>query len=228
MPTRMLLFALFAVGCAAPVRTPTPAAGLDSGALNGAEPGERFFLIIFSSEQPVPLPAHTHTWAVAVRRTDRLEAHTISWLPATLRVEPLRFCVEPGVNLDLSASLATAARDGQGVVMWGPYEVRPSLYRRFLAQKAFLESGRVGYQCADAVGEAGRTGGGCNCFHAISDMDPIYGRARYPLLNYGFGAGTNLVARLHEHTGITEPGRTHDELLGPLGLCGIERRSYRR
>ena len=36
------------------------------------------------------------------------------------------------------------------------YEGRPRFYRRFVVQKQFLESGTVGYQCVDNVGEAAR------------------------------------------------------------------------
>jgi hypothetical protein len=101
-----------------------------------------------------------------------LEAHTISWLPATLDIRPLRLSVEPGVNLDLHETIAYALSNGERVSVWGPYECRPSFYRRFRAQKDFIESGRVGYQCEDNFGEAARTGDGCDCIHAVSDLDP--------------------------------------------------------
>ena len=38
---------------------------------------------------------------------------------------------------------------------------------------------------SDSRGEAARTGDGCDCIHAVTDMDPAYPRAGYPLLLYG-------------------------------------------
>jgi hypothetical protein len=67
------------------------------------------------------------------------------------------------------------------------------LYRRFLVQREFVESGRVGYQCITTVGEAAREGNGCNCIHAITDLDPHFGRTRYPLIFYGKPASMRLV-----------------------------------
>ena len=83
-----------------------------------------------------------------------LEAHTISWLPATLDIQPLRFPVEPGVNLGLHESLRYALDNHEWVSLWGPYECRPSFFRRFLIHKGFLDSGRIGYQCCDDCVEA--------------------------------------------------------------------------
>ncbi len=100
--------ALLASGCGLfAVRPPTPAAQIDSAALNDAAPGERFYVLVFASQSVPRTPAYAHTWATVVRAVDRPggrpapEAHTISWLPATLDIRPLRPRVEPGVNLGL-------------------------------------------------------------------------------------------------------------------------------
>jgi hypothetical protein len=115
--------------------------------------------------------------------------------------------------------------------MWGPYECRPSFYRRFLIQKEFIEGGRVGYQAIDTVGEAGRTGRGCDCIHAITDMDPEYGRENYPLIWYGDPASEHIVNRLHEEGSLLRPEVEHDWLIEALGLCGygiVRRRHHDR
>ncbi len=102
--------------------------------------------------------------------------------------------------------------------MWGPYEVRPELARRFAVQKAFMESGRVGYQAVDTVGEAARTGDGCNCIHSMTDMDPLFDRRQYPLTYFGESASNNIVRQLHERPLIVCPGADHSWLLPLLGL----------
>ena len=57
-------------------------------------------------------------------------------------------------------TIANCLRTGQEIAVWGPYEVWHGAYYRFMVQKEFMESGRVGYQCIDTWGEAGRTGDG--------------------------------------------------------------------
>lgn len=227
---------LLATGCGlTAVRPPTPAAQLDSAALDDAAPDERFYAIVLASQRGPRRPAYSHTWAVVVRAVARpgpclsLEAHTISWLPATLVIRPLRLAVEPGVNLGLHDSIRYVLDNGERVSMWGPYECRPSFYRRFLVQKEFIESGRVGYQCCDNCGESARTGNGCDCIHAISDMDPRYGRASYPLIWYGDPAAERIVNRFHEEGSLLHPEVEHDWLIESLGLNDypIVRRRYR-
>src|SRR6516162_290722 len=89
------------------VRPPTPAAHLDSATLNYASPGERCYALIFASQTVPRRPA---------------EAHTISWVPATLDIQPLCLCVEQGVNLNLYDAIRYAQSNGERVSMWGPYE----------------------------------------------------------------------------------------------------------
>ena len=86
------------------------------------------------------------------------------------------------------------------------------------ARKAFLEGGRVGYQCVDTAGEAARTGGGYNCIHAVSDMDPAYDPARYPLLAYGIPASRRLTHEAARRGAFADPWVTHDWLIPRLGL----------
>ncbi len=225
--------ALLAGGCGLfAVRPATPATRLDNATLGGAGPGERFYALIFAAQSVPRRPAYSHTWATVVRAVERpgaapaLEADTISWLPATLDIRPLRLWVEPGTNLGLHETIAYARGNGERVSLWGPYECQPSFYRRFLVQKAFLESGRVGYQCDDNCGEAARTGNGCDCIHAISDMDPQYGRANYPLIWFGDSASEHLAIRFRESGSLISPEVEHDWLLDALRLSdyGLVRR----
>ena len=228
--------ALLASGCGLrAVRPPTPAAHIDRSALNYAEPGERFYVIVFASQSVPRLPAYSHTWATVVRTVDQAdgppclaEQHTISWLPASLDIQPLYLHPVPPVNLGLHETVAYAQSNGERVSMWGPYECRPSFFHRFLIQKAFLESGAIGYQGDDNNGEAARTGDGCCCIHAITDMDPEYGRANYPLVWYGDPASEHIVDRFAERGSLLHPEVEHDWLIEALGLESyrIVRRHY--
>jgi hypothetical protein len=235
----VLLLALVSnCGCAVLAKkSPTPAARLDAEALARVPPtpGVRYYVLFFGSEDRIRRPAYTHTWATLVRATDvpgcepKLEVHTISWLPAKLDISPLNFRVEPETNVELHDTIRNSLRTRQDIAMWGPYEVWRGFGHRFIVQKDFLESGAIGYQCIDVVGEAARTGCGCDCIHAISDMDPKFPRWRYPLAFYGQPATANLVRRvMHAPVTIGAPA-THDWLIPRLGLTEypIERRQYR-
>jgi hypothetical protein len=234
-----LLAVLLGCGCALTAKkTPTPAARINSAELlqTPAVPGERWYVLLFGSQDRTRRPAYTHTWATLVRAVETpgcaepaLEVHTISWLPTKLDIDALNFKVEPGANVDLHGTIANALRTRQEIAMWGPYEIWHGAARRFLVQKAFLDTGEVGYQCIDTVGEAARYGTGCDCIHAITDMDPMYPRGRYPLAFYGQPATANLVRRImHGPVTIGAPD-THDWLVPRLGLTAypIERRTYR-
>src|SRR5205823_7651151 len=131
---------------------------------------------------------------------------------------PLRLYPEPGANVPLLATLDWAVKNRERLSEWGPYECRPSLYHRFLVQKDFIESGTVGYQCVDNIGESARTGDGCDCIHAITDMDSLFSRANYPLIWFGEDAIANIVERLHDRDWVIHPEVIHTWLNEPLGL----------
>lgn len=216
------------------VRPPTPASGLDTFALRHKQPNERFYVIVFASQSTPRRPTYSHTWATVIRTEDRpgqpplIEHHTISWLPASLVIRPLRFAVEPAVNLGVHESIENALKERQRVSLWGPYETHASFYRRFLVQKEFLDSGNIGYQCVDQVGESARTGDGCCCIHAITDMDPTYDRTNFPLIWFGDSASEHLANRIHKGTTLIHPEADHSWLLAALGLDAypIRRRYY--
>jgi hypothetical protein len=235
----LVLAMLAAAGCSfLAKKTPTPAADLDKDELarRPAPPGERYYLALFGSINSAKQPKHSHTWATMARvkqvpgqARPEIEVKTISWMPATLAIRPASMRVEPGVNLNLPDSVRAMKQDGQTIEMWGPYEVWHGFWERFSVQQAFLESGTIGYQCTDTIGEAARLGNGCDCIHAISDMDPAFPRWRYPLTWYGPSATENLVRRIMRAPVTIDARRTHDWLLEPLNLtdCDIVRRQYR-
>lgn len=228
--------ALLVAGCAlTAVRPPTPAATLNVDRNEAPPCGERCFVLIWASQRVPRTARYSHTFVTVVRAAARvpgsveiLEVHTISWLPATLDIRPLAVRPEPGVNLTLAETLAYARRNGERVSLWGPFECRTSFYRRFLVQKHFLETSGIGYQCVDNIGEAARTGNGCNCIHAIADADPEFGRDNYPLIWFGDPASEHIANRLRNRGSILYPEIEHDEVLEAVELCGcpIRRRHF--
>jgi hypothetical protein len=231
----LVLLACIAAGCAGRAQSLSPVRELPSEAIpNDPVPGERYYVLIFGSETALRVPRYTHTWATAVKTVTApgcaeqvAEVHTISWMPATLDIHPWRFTPEPGRNLELHETLRMALGHREQVAMWGPYEIPPQAYRRFLMQKAFMESGRVGYQCIDTLGE-GADGTGCDCIHAITDMDPDFQRNYYRLSRFGQAGSEFIVRQLFERDLLVTED-THPWLDGPLGLCQypIRHRVYR-
>ena len=235
LPVLVALAALGSLaGCQSSLlkRPPTPAAALTREQLE-AEPvpeGERYYVLLFGSESVPKRAVLTHTWATVVRVAppgtagSLVEAHTISWMPRTLAIRPFRFSVEPGVNLDLAATMRLVTGLGERVTLYGPYEVPVRVYRRLLVQKAFMEGGTVGYQGFDLIGEAGRRGNGSNCIHAVTDVDPELGRSGYLLSGNGSRAGDFIRDRMTRRGIIGDPAAAHDWLLPTLGstrrLCG--------
>jgi hypothetical protein len=239
---RLVVLLVIACGCAASgcaalaTKPPTPADDISprQAAAITAAPGERYFILLFGSQTCPKHPKYTHSWATVVKATGcegpgapTVEQSTISWLPATLDIRVWSLCVEPGVNLSLDFTIQEMLRNGERVSMWGPYEIRPGGAYRFQVQKAFMESGRVGYQCIDTIGEAAH-GTGCDCIHAITDMDPLFDRARYPLSYFGDAATLNIVNRIQTRPVIINPEADHSWLLPLLGLdkYPIVRRYY--
>ncbi|MCI0701549.1 MAG: hypothetical protein L0241_10745 [Planctomycetia bacterium] len=247
LPALVLLTGLLACGCALTAKkVPTPAAQITSEDLAQLPkpPDERYFLILFGSHDLLRRPQYTHTWATLVRMRasdagpcgtvtpgcidPALDVHTISWLPTKGTIDPRNYTVEPGRNYELHETLRLVYDTKQSVAVWGPYEVWHGFAHRFLVQKQFLDTGSVGYQCVDTRGEAARLGNGCDCIHAVTDMDPIYPRWRYPLAVYGKPATANLTRRFMHSPIWIDPKTTHDWLLSRLGLGAypLQKRKY--
>lgn len=182
-----------------------------------------FYITLFASQTTPRVPRLTHSWAPVLHVVDQgdgksplVKCHTISWLPATLEIRPWSLHTENGVNLP--ETLRYVLANGECVSQGGPYECRPNLYHRFLVQKDFLESGRIGYQLIDTVGESARAGNGSNCIHAMTDMDPQMSRNHYPLIRYGNAATRFVVRECRRRDVLINPGQTHPWLNAHLGL----------
>jgi hypothetical protein len=229
--------ALGLAGCAQfAVRPATPAATMDATRMWEPRAEEKFYFIVFGSQTTPKLARFTHSWCTFVRVRERgegqepqLECLTMSWMPATLEIHPLRFRVEKGVNLDLHTTLQYVLTKHERISEWGPYECRPRLYIRSQLQKEFLESGEIGYQCIDDIGEAARNGNGCDCIHAMTDQDPLFPRTRYPLRRFGESASKFIVREMWRRGLLVCPEQTHDWLQEALGLdhYPIIRRCYK-
>jgi len=209
-------------GCTSMAVRPTPPVNLVrfEGPDNASPAGERYYMLVFSSQSIPKLPRNTHTWATVVRVKDRgrvpeIEHQTISWLPSAREVRTWDLRVERGVNLDLHHTIEEMRAQRQRVALWGPYEIRPDLYFNVLARKANLESGKLGYQALDAVGEAASNGNGANCVHAVTESDERFGP---PLLGSGESATESIVKQLADHGALIDPDRTHVWLIAALGL----------
>lgn len=233
----MALLAVVVSGCAFIAHQPqTPARTVGYKDLNDPVPtGDRYFLLVFGSQTTPKVPRFTHSWVTFVRvpapipgEPFRIEQHSISWMPATLCIRTLYPCVETGVNLSLHDSVRMAMGYHERVTLWGPYEIQSGLYHKLMLQKQFVESGAIGYQCIDTVGEAGLTGDGSNCIHAISDADVLFRRQAYPLTYFGDSASLNILRKLVERGAVTGVNVTHDWLIPLLGLdqYPICRREY--
>ncbi len=133
-----------------------------------------YYMMVFGSDGPGRQARMAHTFAtfVHVRQVGggkpKIEAHTISWLPQSLRIVVLRRTPEPGVNLDLPKTLAWARELGATVSVWGPYQIQGELYERAITQETRLNSGKVLYK---AVDDRYRPEQASNCIHAVSDID---------------------------------------------------------
>jgi hypothetical protein len=187
-----------------------------------AKAQESYYAIVFGSQRPVfNQPDHTHNWAVFVRVIGDpckpgalIEPFTVSWLPCTLIVRPLKLHPEPGVNLELHRTFAWAYDDRQRVSMWGPYQIDKSLYDSAVVKFARLESGEVRYKAADVGYDSWYVS---NCIHALADISQ---GPRLRVGQPGWGESAAYFITLTYRPFIIDDSRTHDWLLGPLGLGG--------
>ena len=185
-----------------------------------ARADDRHYMLIFAYQGTPVLPRTAHTFATFVRAAgdkDRvIETHTISWLPASLAVRPIRALPEPGRNLNLDETLKVAKSMNARIALWGPYRIDKELYERALKQIERLNRGAVSYKAVDA---ATRPDGALNCFHAVSDLDTERG-----LLATGtaFGEAASAMVASHLRRWIIQPDQTHPWLIDRLGLKNDE------
>ncbi len=159
---------------------------------------DRYFMVVLASEARPRLPKLCHTFATFIKlsETDNSESHkmeikTISWLPASLDIRPLRLRPELGTNLDLKASLEFAKRQNAMVVGWGPLPIKKELYDRAVKQIDWLNAGRMSFVVLD---RRFRGQGASNCMHAVSDIDVDQG-----FLNTGLAYGVPASQKVFNH-----------------------------
>jgi hypothetical protein len=193
-----------------------------------ALPGQRtrahevHYLLIFGSQSSPKQLRFTHTWATFVRATGEgpdpstyaLQVHSISWLPRTLNVRVWSPCPEPGVNLDLYQSLQAVYSKGESVTMWGPFVIRDLLYERSLEVAQFLASGAVQYRAIDSQFDLEIS----DCIHAVSAVDPVFGRGHYPLIRIGKPASRYIARQIMTRSPLDQTLFDNSWLIPRLGL----------
>ncbi len=108
--------ALVFVGCALnTVRPPTPATHLEANRDELPLPNEHYYVLIWAWQRFPKMPNTSHSFATVVHTADSaggqpkiLDAHTISWLPATLTIHSTQIVPEPGINLTLKEGMEHA------------------------------------------------------------------------------------------------------------------------
>jgi hypothetical protein len=185
--------------------------------------GEAFYLLMFGSQTTPNDPNCAHTFATFVRISwpgnepcpppnPFLEAFTISWLPANLKIRVNALCPECGHNFELHQTLRYVLGNDERVSLWGPYRIDGELYRRALARKTELESGNIRYKADDTARDTDRV---CNCIHAISGMLPGL-RVRILSLGWGETASFAVLRRMSPY--LVEGERVHPWVGSALGL----------
>jgi hypothetical protein len=182
---------------------------------------EHYFMVVFGAQRDAKRPKYSHSFGTFVKTTgdgpsvrDHAAVyHTISWLPATLDIHPLRLRPECGVNLDLHASLRLAGALNEKVARWGPFEIHKTLYDESLRQYARLSSGAVLYNAYD---RPFRPDVANNCIHALSDTDLTQPKLHVGATHFGHEASRRITR--HFSAFIIDPCTRHEWLSERLGL----------
>ena len=189
-------------------------------AATNAPAQETYYVIIFSTQQAQPTPKYSHTFATFIRVMPCcaaagaccVESHTISWMPASLQIRIHALLPEKGVNLELDPSFRWAVETGQRISMWGPYQIKPELYRRAMEQLCRLKAGRVRYKAVDT---GYFTGIASNCIHGVSSS--VGGtKVHVTSPNYGETASYYVLQRMRRW--VINPDCKHEWLVSALGL----------
>jgi hypothetical protein len=183
---------------------------------------ERYYVLIFGSQSSPKQLRYTHTWATFVRAAGEgpdpsayaIQAHTISWLPATLVVKVLRPWPEPGVNLDLYQTLAAMDANRESVTMWGPFVIGPQVYEKSLRVLQVIASGRAQYRAISTP----RNLLVSDCIHAVAASDPIFGRGHYPLIRIGKPASRYIARQIMTRSVFDQYAYDNSWLVPRLGL----------
>lgn len=181
------------------------ALALLQGGRVSAEPGDRYFVDLYSYENWRNAAAFSHTFAAFYRfeaKTGQITRVNISWIPQDgyMRgLRPLRmpaFGDVPGQNLSIEDTLNRAYAAGRLVQRFGPYESRPELFNRAMAQVQNLHSGAVSYRGLDMATRPYSV----NCVHAVTSMVGEF----YTGLSRGPGASAGVVQFFAQHGMLTD------------------------
>ena len=183
---------------------------------------EAYYVMIFGSQSSPKELRYTHTWATFVRAigegpdpsTYALQVHTISWLPQTLEVKVWRPWPEPGVNLDLYQTLQAVYGHKESVTMWGPFVIRKEGYDRSLWVLQVIASGAPRYRAISTP----RNLLVSDCIHAVAAVDPVFGRAHYPLIRIGKPASRFIARQIMTRSPFDQTLYDNSWLIPRLGL----------
>jgi hypothetical protein len=183
---------------------------------------DKYFMIVFASQAEPVVPRNAHTFATFVRPADRAteidgarqdaKILTISWLPASMDIVPVRLTPEAGKNLDLAATLKWAKDTDARVVAWGPFEIKKGLFELARQQIDRLDRGGIGYKALDL---RFRGAGATNCIHAVSDTDMENG---FLATGTAFGEAASYLVLRHLQRWIVDPQKTYPEIAERLKL----------
>jgi hypothetical protein len=187
-----------------------------------AAAGDEYYLLMFGSQRIPNNPNYSHSFATFVHvwwpgdcpmpPFFFLEAHTISWLPQSMRVRTNALCAEPGWNVPLDTTLRYVLDSGERVSLWGPYPIEPELYFRAMRRIAQLESGEVRYKADDSGRNDNRVS---NCIHAVGAIaDGIRIRVASP----GWGEVASYVILQRLRPWIIDRNAPQRRLATALGL----------
>jgi hypothetical protein len=182
---------------------------------------EAYYAIVFGSESTPKRLELTHTWITYVKVVGQgtepanlqVTYHTISWLPATLKVRVFAMHPEPGVNLDLDSTLNYVLSHGESVDCWAPMRVTKDLYERSLYQYHRLMRGEALYKAADPPNDDVY-----DCIHANSALDPVFGQFHYPLIRVGKPASAYIVKQIGARGVLFNPAEDTGWLISRLGI----------
>jgi hypothetical protein len=167
-----------------------------------------YFMVVWAYEGAGNAPKDAHSF-ISFYDGDELadggtaSAHTISWLPSTGVVHPME--IERGRNFSLAQTLALACQTGKRVSHFGPYEIKPELYRQALKRIALLNSGSVAYSPLNGPGRM-------NCIEAAGDITDAYFD---PGSSWGAAASEAIVRHLTPY--LKKPGPITNIANTPFG-----------
>jgi hypothetical protein len=189
---------------------------------SGARAEDAYYLLVFGQQQIPNDVNYSHTFATFVRlswaenapagASPFLEVHTISWLPARMRLRGLALCPECGRNADLHTTLRWAQANGMRTSLWGPYAIRPELYEAALRQTKLLESGQVLYKLYDLGYRSNEVS---NCIRAVAAVVSGPGRG---IMEPGWGESASYRVLCRMEPWILDPGTVHAWVGSALGL----------